>query len=332
MSEIGLGQFIKNAFNYSIGKPVNQQPSQSANENFQKAQQNTMKMLNETMQNIQNNFVRHADIMNTQMQLKQLNSMERQMLLKDLFNFPKDIKDLLVNFLKENASATMLSTKDLNALMSQTLDMSKLMLLLQTNGKSAAEKMTKMIATLNQSGIYNTQQLKELTALINACIPSADTTPAAMIKSLMIMYLPWLPLNEQTSFNIGYEADEKQNSDSENVVTIMINTKSFGLVKVMIFKDANDLHIEVNCSEEFPKKEFQESIKSEATGYDLDSGVSFTTRKSSGKEEKKDADINITQAAKVSPHLLLIIHTVINLIMKLDKNAQLVEGRSRQLD
>lgn len=332
MSEIGLGQFIKNAFNYSIGKPVNQQPTQSAQENFQKAQQNTMKMINETVQNIQRNFVQQTDVMNTQMQLKLLNSMERSMMLKDLYNFPRDMKDLMLLLVKDNAMSTVLLAKDMNALLSQTLDLSKLMVLLQTSGKGAAEKLTKIIQTLNQSGIYNTQQLKEMTALINACIPTAETSQAVMLKNLMIMYLPWLPLSDPNGLNIGFEEeDEKKGSDSENVVTITITTKSFGLVKATIFKDNSDLNIEINCTENFPKKEFQEAIKTESTGYDLNSGLSFTTRKSTEQTTKDEASINITKSAKISPHLLLIIHTVINLIMALDKKAQLVENRSEMV-
>lgn len=335
MSELSLGQFIKNAFNYSIGKQVTQQPTHTANENFQQAQQQTMKMLNETMQNIQNNFLRQADVMNTQMQLRQLNSLEQQMMLKDLFNFPKEMKDLMIMFAKDSAGSAILANKDIMALLGQNIDMSKLMLLLQTGGKNAAEKLTKLIQTLNQSGIYDVRQMKEMTALINACVPAADTTPAAMIKSLMIMYLPWLPLNEQAAFNMSCDGEnEQKNADSQNVVTIIINTLTFGEIKAVIYKDDNNISMEINCVETFPKKEFQEILKSETTGYSLESGISFTTRKVpvENSQEGNKAGVHISQSSKVSPHLLLIIHTVINAIVTLDKKAQLLESRSSKMD
>lgn len=332
MSEISLGQFIKNAFNYSLGKPMNQPPAAQSNENFNQIQQANIKIVNETVQNLQRNIMQHADIMNTQMQLKQLNDLERSMMLKDLFNFPKDMKALM-EMLVKTGTMQALTANDLKSLFSQNLDLSKLMHLLQTNGKNAEEKLSKMIATLNRSGIYETRQLKEMTTLINACIPMPDTSSAAMIKTLLLMYLPWLPLAENTGFNIGYEEDEnKKGSDSENIITIMITTRSFGLVKVLIYLEKSDLNIEINCSEEFPKKEFNESIKSESTGYSLNTDVSYTVRKTAKEEEAKkpETNINITKSAKISPHLLLAIHTIINLVLELDKRAGLVEDRSKR--
>ncbi len=45
MSEISLGQFIKNVFDYSTGKMPAQQPGKVANEKFQRAQNEAMKMV-----------------------------------------------------------------------------------------------------------------------------------------------------------------------------------------------------------------------------------------------------------------------------------------------
>ena len=50
MSEISLGQFIKNVFDYSTGKMPAQQPGKVANENFQRAQNEAMKMVQQTAQ------------------------------------------------------------------------------------------------------------------------------------------------------------------------------------------------------------------------------------------------------------------------------------------
>lgn len=333
MSEINLGQFIKNAFNYSIGKPVTQQPTKNTQENFQKAQQQITQLVNETMNNIQNNFVRQSDILNTQNLLKQLNSFEQSAMMKDLYSFPKDMKDLMLLLVKEGANLSAANAKDLNSLLSQTLDMSKLMILLQTSGKNASEKLAKMITTLNHSGIYNTQQLKEMTALINACIPAANTQPSAMLKNLMVMYLPWLPLQEQGTFNLQVaDENEKKGSDSENIVTITVNTYAYGIIRATIYLEGKKLDVEINCPESFPKNEFKETLANEATGYDMDSGISFTTRKSDETSQNKGTDISITNSSKISPHLLLIIHMVINAIMALDKKAALVSEREHKLD
>lgn len=81
-------------------------------------------------------------------------------------------------------------------------------MLLQTNGKAALEKLQKMITTMNQSGIYDTRQLKEMSVLSTPVSPQM-TLLAQILKSLMVMYLPWLPLNESAGFNFGADSAEE---------------------------------------------------------------------------------------------------------------------------
>ncbi len=332
MSEIGLGQFIKNAFNYSIGKPQAQPQPQNANENFQQSQQVAMKMLNQTVQNIQRNLIQQTDIMNTQMQLKQLNDLERTLMLREFLNFPKDMKDLVELLLKTNTTQV-LSAKDIAELMNKSIDMSKLAQLLQSHGKEAAEKISKLIATLHQSGIYNTQQLKEMSVLINACIPTPDTSQSAMLKSLMLMYLPWLPLSGEAGFSIDFEQNENSGSDdSDSVVTIIITTKNYGQVKVLLVKSQNNLDIDLTCDENFPKKDFQDAIKNNSTGFDMENNISFTIRKTQEDSDSQERKINLTNSAKVSPHLLLVIHMIINVIVEIDKKAELLNQRKNAAD
>lgn len=109
-------------------------------------------------------------------------------------------------------------------------------MLLQTTGKAALEKLQKMITTMNQSGIYDTRQLKEMSVLINACIPANDASQAQILKSLMVMYLPWLPLNESAGFNFGADsAEEGKKGAGEESITIIITTKNYGEIKVFLF-------------------------------------------------------------------------------------------------
>ena len=184
MSEINLGQFIKSSFDYVAGQQSRNTQAANVNaEKFVEAQKTTAKIINETVQNIQRNFVQQSNILLTQMQLKQLSAMERSALLKELFSFPDDIQEFLKLVITDGK--TQIAQKELAMLMTQTLDISKLLVLLKENGKEAVEKLAKMIAILNQSGIYNTQQLKELSSVINACIAVSDTNPAQVLKNIM---------------------------------------------------------------------------------------------------------------------------------------------------
>ena len=237
MSEINLGQFIKNVFDYSTGKAIQQQPGKIANEKFQHTQNEVMKTIQQTAQNIAQNFVNNQDILNTQMMLKELSNIERSLLLKQMFDFPENLTQLMEQIV---AQGKVIDAKELATLMTKELDISKLVVLMQTNGKAAMEKLAKMVATMNQSGIYNTQQLKEMSILINACIPTADTPQIQVLKNILLMYLPWLPLNESSGFNFGAESeDEGEKKNGDDSITIMITTKNYGIVKILLFKENN---------------------------------------------------------------------------------------------
>lgn len=328
MGEIGLGQFLKNVFDYSTGKMPTQQPGHVANENFQKAQNEAVKQINQTMQNIAQNFVRQQDIINTQMQLKELSNYERSMLLKNLFDFPSTIQDL-VQFLATDGKTV--AAKELNALMTQNLDIAKLIVLLQTNGKEALAKIQKMITTMNQSGIFDTHQLKEMQILVNACIPANDASASQVLKSFLIMYLPWLPLNEATSFNVGYEEENNEKkSSAEDVITIVITTKNFGIVKILLYKENENFNIDISCSEKFPKDTFNELIKGDAKTLGVNSEISYTTRKNE-QEHEQEPKVEFSKSSKVSPQLLFIIHAIIKIIMEIDNKGTLTEQRKKAL-
>lgn len=327
MNEIGLGQFIKNVFDYSTGKQPTQQPGKIANENFQKAQNNALQQLNQTVRNITQNLAQQQDILYTQMQLKELSNIEKSMLLKHLFDFPENIKDIIAFLTTENKTLT---AKELQLLMTQPLDLSKLIVLLQTQGKTALEKISKMISIMNQSGIYNTQQLKELSVLINACIPANDANTSQVLKSFMLMYLPWLPINAANDFNLIAEgSDEQKTSTEEDSIFIYITTKNYGLVKILLYKEESSFNIDVNCCEDFPKEKFSAAIssKSEDASLNIKSKVIYTTRKNSSEEKNDEAKVEFSKSSKITPQLLIIIHSIIKIVLEIDAQGTLDKNR-----
>lgn len=329
MSDISLGQFFKNVFDYSTGKPVQQQPGKVINENFQRAQQEAMKMVQQTAQNITQNMAQQQNILQTQMMLKQLSAAEQSWLMKHLFEFPENMTQLLENIVTNGKTV---SAQELLSLMNKELDLSKLLVLLQTNGKAALEKISKMIATMNQSGIYNTQQLKELSVLINACIPANDASQAQILKSFMIMYLPWLPINESTGFNFGGVADESgEKSSAEDTITIYITTKNYGIVKIFLYKENDGYDMDVNCRNDFPKEKFHEAIKSDSS-FVLKNPPTYTTRTKADEEnDKNETNITFSKSLKVTPQLLVIIHAIIKLVMEIDSQGTLQDKRKENL-
>ena len=328
MSKIGLGQFLKNVFDYSTGKQPTQQSGQVANENFQKAQNNAIRQLNQTAQNIAQNFVRQQEVMITQMQLREFTQQERAMLLKQLFDFPSNIKDIATFLATENK---VLTAKELQLLMFQPLDIAKLTVLLQTNGKGAMEKLAKMVATMHQSGIYDTKQLKEMVTLVNACIPASDASATQVLKNLMIMYLPWLPLNGPANFEmVSGGGDDDKNSEMDDSISVVITTKNWGVVKIFVFNDSGKYNIDLNCSEDFPKAKFNDALKisCESTSVPIDEKVIYTTRKASDTLKNSETNVEFAKAVKISPQLLMVVYSLINIVFAIDNESVYDEKRN----
>ena len=146
------------------------------------------------------------------------------------------------------------------------------------------------------------------------------------------MYLPWLPLNESVGFSFGADsANEGEKSAGEDTITIIITTKNYGMVKILLYKETDGYNMDVNCREDFPKDRFNEAVKSD-TSFVLENPPTYTTRtKSETEEEKNDTNITFSKSLKVSPQLLIIIHAIIRLVMEIDSQGTLQEKRKESI-
>ena len=167
--------------------------------------------------------------------------------------------------------------------------------------------------------------------LINACIPANDASQAQILKSLMVMYLPWLPLNESAGFNFGADsAEEGKKGAGEESITIIITTKNYGEIKVFLFMAQNGVNMDITCSEDFPKDRFNEAIKGE-NAIHLSENPVYTTRKSNSDEDAKELKVEFSKSAKITPQLLIIVHAIIKIVTELDNTGTLQEKRKEEL-
>ena len=67
------------------------------------------------------------------------------------------------------------------------MDISKLIAFLQQNGETGKQNLLNLIVTINKAGFTHTEQLKELSYIINACMPSAQNSTATIMKNLILL-------------------------------------------------------------------------------------------------------------------------------------------------
>lgn len=145
------------------------------------------------------------------------------------------------------------------------------------------------------------------------------------MKLLMLLYLPWLPLQEGVGFDLEIEAGAGSN-ESDSILIITITTLNYGnVVATLILETSNSVHVNIECAKEFPKDELMLRIEADEKHYSMNSVVSFETSKQTvvkESQEKPEAKINMSNTNEVNPYLLLMSHTIIRHVIEIDKNKE----------
>ena len=214
--------------------------------------------------------------------------------------------------------------KNLTISSTAMINLSDIALMIQTNGKDAIAKLITTMANSAKLGVQDLSQLKETAKLINASIATAAQNDSAQtMKLLMLLYLPWLPLQEGVGFDLEIETGGSK-EENDSILVITITTINYGnVVATLILESSNSVHVNIECIKEFPKDELLMRIENDEKHYSMESVVSFETSSNKPKQEsqeKPQAKINMSNTNEVNPFLLLMSHTIIRHVIEIDKN------------
>ncbi len=220
------------------------------------------------------------------------------------------------------ASQLQSSLKDLKILSNGMINLADVSLLLQKNGKEALTKLIMNMTEASKAGVTDLTQMKEMAKLINASISvAAENNPQKTLKLLLMLYLPWLPLEDGVGFDLEIETKENSYQESDSVITVTITTVNYGTVIATIFLEtSNSVQIAIECSEKFPKSELELRIDGDKKHYTVDTVTSFSINNTKPKTDKPSANINMSQTTEINPYLLLMAHTIIKHVIDIDNN------------
>lgn len=329
MKDVNIGQVVYRFLNPDLNKKLNRTIESM---NSQSLNLNDEENIARPPVSAFTNAPEQQQVRQNTVQLAQLNNMDKSLLVKELLNLPKEIKEFLLMMTSENQASSANQQELMNVLLTNTMDLSKIVIFMQQNGKDAVTKLFQMIANFNQMGTsIKTNELTELTSIINACIPTAGTTQSQTLKNIILLYLPWLPLGEQNAFNleIGSSGSDAEKI-SDDSVTILISTENFGNVQVVLFKIGQEsINMQISCSKEFPKEEAEKALKQEAKDYNIHTGIVFEEKENFSKEKKETlkTQVSLNTSPGVNPFLILMAHSVIKIIIGIDKSDSLRQTR-----
>lgn len=300
------------------------------------------------------------------LQMNALAGLDRATFIKNLLGLPQRLSDVFINIQNPNSPITggtlglaglnpiLLRTQsalasifeegmnpDMQLLNSQTQkaqqdvvalmfsgmismpDVSKLIL---QNGKQAVASLIIAMASASKQGLSN-EQIQETLSIINSCISLAESNnPAQTLKSLMMLYLPWLPLNEGVGFDLEITAESGENESNNSKLTVLIQTKNFGNLKGdFVLTTSNSVDVLITCTESFPKKTLQKALVDESTAHAMNTNIDIESVQPKVEEvlENRETKVNLSATNEMNPYLLLIAHAFIRNTILIDNNASL---------
>ena len=219
--------------------------------------------------------------------------------------------------------ATQMQTtiKNLPLSSSGMLDLSQISQMLQVNGKEAIPKLIAAMTQASKQGINDLGQIKDMAKLVNASVAAASQNDACQtMKVLLLLYLPWLPLEEGVGFDLDIEQKE-DSEESDSILTITITTVNYGVVvATLILETSNSVHVMIECSKNFPQEELMLRIDGEQKNYSMNSVVTFSDKETKPEGRNAKAKINMSQTTEINPYMLLMAHTIIRHTIEIDNN------------
>ena len=200
-------------------------------------------------------------------------------------------------------------------------DISKLIL---THGKQAVAALIIAMASASKQGMNN-EQIQETLGIINSCISMAESSnPTQSLKSLMMLYLPWLPLNEGVGFDLEITPQNGEEDSNNSKLTVLIQTKHFGNSKgEFTLTTSNSVDVLIICSDTFPKKLLQKSLTDESNAHAMNTNIDVEAVETKNEEtnDTHETKVNLSATNEMNPYLLLMAHSFIRNTILIDNNA-----------
>ncbi len=282
--------------------------------------------------NIQNRFPNTVNqLLNTSNELASLNQAQIADMIKNLLDMPENFEQLIRQLTPAGSEA---NSKSLLFLLNSGLNLSDLPLLLKNSSKQALSNLYKMIAQYNQLGVaLKENQLNEITKLISF-VSSSSNSDVQSLRTIMLMYLPWLPLTEQTAFRLEIKDKSSSSSNSGGSINILIMTKNYGNLQALIYKTEKDeIRIDVISSETFPFKRLSSLMNEKNRLSGININIDFDIKKSFNKQKNEQIKIEmrINMNTGVNPFLMLISNDFIKNVCLIDEKSSLAEQRKERM-
>lgn len=249
---------------------------------------------------------------------------DKMKMLREFLYLPSELEEFLN---MEMLSKTGEASKVLKNLNSQTsVQIAEILKLLSENTSLATKKIMDLMATFSRDGNLSSQkELKDILNIITSLNASFSADTNQILKTFVIYYLPWLPLNMKTGENLDFEIDfekkkEQAGEESSEVqsATITITTKTWGVVKAYLEQSSSSLTTLIYANSSFPLEEFEILFSEKTKKLNMTNTVLKEDIKQTPEKAGKTA-VQISTEDNINSYLLFAIYSLIRLIFEMDK-------------
>ena len=202
-------------------------------------------------------------------------------------------------------------------------DVSKAILM---HSKQAVAALLAALTTANKNGL-NGKQIQDTLNVINSCISMAESeNPTQTLKSLMLLYLPWLPLNAGVDFDLEITPPDGENDSNASKLTVLIQTINFGNLKgTFTLTTSNSVDAYIICSDNFPKSILQKRMAEESNAHAMNTNIDIENLKplNENLNENRETKVNLSATNEMNPYLLLMAHSFIRNTIIIDNESVL---------
>ena len=234
----------------------------------------------------------------------------------------------VVNMLNAQTQAAQAKPDTVALIFSGMVSLPEISKLILQNSKQAVAALVISMASAAKTGMDG-KQIQETLSVINSCIAMAESdNPAQNLKSLMMLYLPWLPLNEGIGFDLEITPPEGENESNDSKLTVLIQTKNYGNLKgVFTLTTSNSVDVYIICSDKFPKNTLLKSLTEEGSSHAMNTNIDIEEVTPAKEEinETHETKVNLSATNEMNPYLLLMAHAFIRNTIMIDNNGLINE-------
>ena len=196
---------------------------------------------------------------------------------------------------------------------------------IQQHSKQALNNLVLEMSTATRQGITDTRPIQDTISLINSSISASSQDDTALaIKNLMLLYLPWLPLEEGVGFKLDVTTKKAEPpKEDDTSISIMITTKNYGNIGAEInLLTTNSVDIFITCDKTFPKEELLKRLNRDSKEHSMTAsiGVEEISQQNSLEPDVQKAKVNLSNVTTINPYLLLMSHSFIRHAIEIDIN------------